>query len=47
MRDRKGVDKNARRGGKKFGGVERGESALRLCCMRKETMFNKSGGERT
>ena len=40
MKDRKKVDLEERGGGEKLG-VERGETIIRIYCLRKETMFDK------
>ena len=41
MRDRKGVDLDGRRGGEELGGVEGGETIIRIYYVRKKSIFNK------
>lgn len=43
IRDRKGADLDERRGREELGEVERGETVLRLYCMRKESVLNRRG----
>lgn len=44
MRDGKGVDPDGRGSGKELGGVEGGESVIRVYYMRKESIFNRGDG---
>lgn len=41
MHDKKGMDPSCRRGGKEFGGVERGKIVIRVYYVREESIFNK------
>jgi hypothetical protein len=43
VRDRKGVDLDRRRGRKELGGVEGGETLIRIYYVRKQSISNKRG----
>lgn len=43
MRDRKGVGLGQRGGGEGLGGVEGGETTIRIYCVIKDSIFNNRG----
>lgn len=45
MRGKKGMDLEGKRGGEELGGVEEGETVIRVYCMVKQSIFNKRGKE--
>lgn len=41
MKDKKGVNAKGSRGWEERGGLEKGETIIRLYCIRKQSLFNK------